>query len=156
MYFKGQRFFIAGMSVSGESCARFLLERGAEVYVYDDVISDKIKAVMAELESIGAHAVTAESCEAASLKCDILVLSPGIPIDNALPVSFRKMGKSIIGEEELAAMFLRAASVAVTGTNGKTTTVTMLEEIFKANGKKCVACGKCSDFCPKKALQLKV
>lgn len=141
MYFKSQKFFVAGMSVSGESSARFLLERGAEVYIYDDVVSDKVQAVMAELSGIGAHIVTADRCEAAVLKCDILVLSPGIPIDNALPVAFRKQGKAIIGEEELAAMFLRATSVAVTGTNGKTTMVTMLNEVLTAAGAHSVACG---------------
>jgi len=141
MYFKSQKFFVAGMSVSGESSARFLLERGADVYIYDDVVNDKVQAVMTELSGLGAHIVTAESCESAALKCDILVLSPGIPIDNALPVSFRKQGKAIIGEEELAAMFLRATAVAVTGTNGKTTTVTMLNEVLNATGAHSVACG---------------
>lgn len=141
MFFKGQRFFIAGMSVSGEGSARFLLERGAEVYVYDDVVSDNIAKVYAELRGFGAHIVTAENCDAAAEKCDILVLSPGIPIDTALPVFFRKRGKAIIGEEELAALYLRATAVAVTGTNGKTTTVSMLNEVINACGQHSVACG---------------
>ncbi len=129
------------MSVSGEGSARFLLERGAEVYVYDDVVSDNIAKVYAELRGLGAHIVTAENCDAAAEKCDILVLSPGIPIDTALPVFFRKRGKAIIGEEELAALYLRATAVAVTGTNGKTTTVSMLNEVINACGQHSVACG---------------
>ena len=141
MYFRNQKFFVAGMSVSGESSARFLLERGAEVYIYDDVVTDKINGIMSELSGLGAHVVTADTLDAATVKCDILVLSPGIPIDNVLPVAFRKQGKSIIGEEELAATFLRAASVAVTGTNGKTTTVSMINEMLTAAGKRSVACG---------------
>ena len=141
MYFRGQKFFVAGMSVSGESSARFLLERGAEVYIYDDVINDKISEVMAELAGLGAHIVTQETCEAATMRCDILVLSPGIPIDNVLPVTFRKQGKAIIGEEELAANYLRATAIAVTGTNGKTTTVTMINEILNAAGMHSAACG---------------
>lgn len=141
MYFKKQKFFVAGISVSGESSARFLLERGAEVYIYDDVITEKVSQVMEELSLIGAHIVTTDGCREATYKCDILVLSPGIPIDTAIPVSFRKQGKLIIGESELAALYLRATAVAVTGTNGKTTTVTMLDEILRANGEKCVACG---------------
>ena len=68
-------------------------------------------------------------------------MSPGIPIDNQLAVSFRKQGKAIIGEEELASLYLRATAVAVTGTNGKTTTVSMLDEVFKNNGKNSVPCG---------------
>lgn len=141
MYFKGQKFFVAGMSVSGESSARFLLERGAEVYVYDDVMSDKISQITAELAEIGAHIVTAEKWESFAAECDVLVLSPGIPIDTPLPIYFRKQGKAIIGEEELASLYLRATAVAVTGTNGKTTTVTMLNEIINSVGEHSVACG---------------
>lgn len=141
MYFRTQKFLVAGISKSGESSARFLLARGAEVYLYDDVISDKISAVISSLEELGAHRVEADGLERAVSLCDVLVLSPGIPIDNSLPVSFRRQGKCIIGEEELGALYLRAAAVAVTGTNGKTTTVSMIHEIFKAAGKNSVLCG---------------
>lgn len=74
MYFKGQKFFVAGMSVSGESSARFLLERGADVYIYDDVVSDKVREVMADLASLGARIVTADACDLAADACDILAL----------------------------------------------------------------------------------
>lgn len=141
MYFRNQKFLVAGISKSGECCARFLLERGAEVYLYDDVVSDNITEVCNELASIGAHVVTAEKYIDATLICDVLVLSPGIPIDNPLPVAFRKQGKAIIGEEELGALFLRATAIAVTGTNGKTTTVSMLNNVLENSGLKSVACG---------------
>lgn len=141
MYFKNQKFLVAGLSKSGESSARFLLDRGAEVYLYDDVISETVSAVCASLEKSGAHVLTASECEDAASKCDVLVLSPGIPIDTALPISFRKQNKAIIGEEELAALYLRATAVAITGTNGKTTTVSMLTDAINACGKRCVACG---------------
>ncbi len=141
MYFKGQKFFIAGISVSGESSARFLLERGATVFVYDDVVSDNIAAVEKQLELLGAHIVQPEKLEEAVNACDILVLSPGIPIDTTLPVLFRRQNKAIIGEEELASLYLRATGIAVTGTNGKTTTVSMLAEAMKAAGCRVSACG---------------
>lgn len=141
MYFKNQKFLVAGLSKSGESSARFLLERGAEVYLYDDVISDNVSAVCLKLEQLGAHVISSEECDEAAINCDVLVLSPGIPIDTALPISFRKQGKAIIGEEELAALYLRATAVAVTGTNGKTTTVSMLNDVLNAAGKHSVACG---------------
>lgn len=141
MYYGNQKFMVAGMSKSGESSARFLLERGAEVYIYDDVVSDNIKSVMDSLVSYGAHPVTAETYERTVNLCDILVLSPGIPIDNPLPVAFRKQGKAIIGEEELGALYLRATAIAVTGTNGKSTTVSMFDCVLQACGKKSTACG---------------
>lgn len=141
MYFKNQKFLVAGMSKSGESSARFLLRRGAEVYVYDDVSSDKIAAVISSLEELGAHNVEPDGLERAENICDVLVLSPGIPIDNSLPVAFRRQGKCIIGEEELGALYLRATGVAVTGTNGKTTTVSMINDILTSCGKHSVLCG---------------
>ena len=141
MYFKNQKFMVAGMSKSGESAARFLIERGAEVYVYDDVVSENISTVMNGLAELGAHIVTAERYVEATNVCDVLVVSPGIPIDNPLPVAFRKQNKAIIGEEELGALYLRATAVAVTGTNGKTTTVSMLNSVLEHCGNKSVACG---------------
>ena len=141
MYFGNQKFLVAGLSRSGEGSAKFLLKRGASVYIYDDIVTDKVAEKIRELQAKGAIAVTSETLNDAVSICDILVLSPGIPIDNPLPVAFRKLGKAIIGEEELAALFLRATAVAVTGTNGKTTTVSMLEQVVKACGKNGVPCG---------------
>lgn len=141
MYYGNQKFLVAGLSRSGEGCAEFLLRRGAAVYIYDDFTSDKISETVEKLRANGAIYVTAETLNDAITVCDILVLSPGIPIDNRLPVAFRKLGKAIIGEEELGAIYLRATAVAVTGTNGKTTTVSMLENALSACGKKCVPCG---------------
>lgn len=141
MYFGNQKFLVAGLSRSGEGCANFLIKRGAKVYIYDDVVSDKVAEVMRKLQTDGATVVTAEGLNEAIAVCDILVLSPGIPIDNPLPVAFRKLNKSIIGEEELAAIYLRATAVAVTGTNGKTTIVSMLAAMIAECGKKGVPCG---------------
>ena len=132
MYYGNQKFLVAGLSRSGEGCANFLLRRGAGVYIYDDVVTDKISELIKSLQAKGAIAVTPENLNDAVSACDVLVLSPGIPIDNALPVAFRKLGKAIIGEEELAATYLRAAAVAVTGTNGKTTTVSMMQSVMEA------------------------
>lgn len=141
MYFKNQNFLVVGMSKSGTSCARFLLKRGARVYIYDDVSCETVNRNMDELELMGAIYVHATMLDSAIEECDVLVLSPGIPIDNAIPVSFRKAGKLIIGEEELASLYLRATAVAVTGTNGKTTTVSMIDKVLNDAGKKSIACG---------------
>lgn len=141
MYFKNQKFLVAGMSKSGTAAAEFLLRRGAVTYLYDDVSGGAVEKNMRTLEEKGAVVVREDSLSAALSECDILVLSPGIPIDHTLPVAFRKAGKRIIGESELGCLFLRAPLFAVTGTNGKTTTVTMLDEIFRAAGEKSVACG---------------
>lgn len=141
MFFKNQKFLVAGVSRSGAASADFLLKRGAKVFLFDDVATESVQQTMRELEERGGVIVPSEGLEEASRACDILVLSPGIPIDHPLPVSFRKQGKRILGEMELAALYLRATAVAVTGTNGKTTTVTQLTEILNASGFAAVACG---------------
>lgn len=141
MFFKKQKFLVAGISRSGVASADFLLKRGAKVFLFDDVDSESVHNAMRELESRGGVIVPQDGLEQASLDCDILVLSPGIPIDHPLPVSFKKQGKRIMGESELDALYLRATAVAVTGTNGKTTTVSELTEILNASGFAAVACG---------------
>ena len=141
MYFKNQKFLVAGMSKSGIAGAEFLLSRGAAVCMYDDVTGGAVRSAMDKLAERGAVPVRAEQLSSAVEECDILVLSPGIPIDHELPVAFRKAGKRIVGESELGCLYLRAALVAVTGTNGKTTTVTMIDEILRAAGLNSIACG---------------
>lgn len=141
MYFKNQKFLVAGLSKSGVAACEFLLARGAQVYAYDDVSEGAVAQTIESLQKRGVVAVSPQELTNAVSVCDVLVISPGIPIDHALPVAFRKKGKRILGESELGSLFLRAPLVAVTGTNGKTTTVTMLEEIFRSAGEKCTACG---------------
>ena len=141
MNYKTQKFLVAGMSRSGAASCDFLLARGASVCIYDDVPGDAVKKRMEELTTKGARILPAEAVASAAEECDVLVLSPGIPIDHELPVFFRKKGKRIIGEAELGCLNLRSPLVAVTGTNGKTTTVTMIDEILRAAGMHSVACG---------------
>lgn len=141
MLFAGQTFLVAGLSRSGVSAAEYLLSRGAKTYLFDDVEDANVSAATASLAEKGGIPVGKEELAEKSARCDVLVLSPGIPIDHPLAVSFKRAGKRIIGESELGALALRCPVVAVTGTNGKTTTVTMIEGILRAAGKRAVACG---------------
>ncbi len=141
MYAKQQIFFVLGLSRSGTAAAKYLLESGATVYVYDDGTGERIEKTLKELEKLGGRRIAKENVMKAPESCDALVLSPGIPIDHPLAVAFRRRGKAVLGEMELAARRTRASIVAVTGTNGKTTTVSMLTEILKAGGMEAVACG---------------
>lgn len=141
MYCATQKFLIAGLSRSGMAAALLLLKHGATVYAFDEGAGDALEKNFKELEDAGGKSVSADELDRVKGECDILVLSPGVPIDHPLPVWFRKAGKRIMGEMELGALFLRAPSVAVTGTNGKTTVAGMIEAIFKAAGKRAVACG---------------
>ncbi len=141
MLYNKQVFLVAGMSRSGIAAGEYLLSRGAKVFVYDDVDDGNVRAAITRLEGLGCASVSKEELPTASQKCDVLVLSPGIPVDHSLPVAFKKAGKRIIGEAELGALEMRCPCVAVTGTNGKTTTVTMLEGILRTSGMNAIACG---------------
>ena len=141
MLFERQSFLVAGLSRSGIASAEYLRSRGAQVYLYDDVDDDAVRKATERLTAIGCTAVPKAELEERTNSCDVLVLSPGIPIDHPLPVAFKRAGKRVLGETELAALAMRCPCIAVTGTNGKTTTVTMLEGILKEGGKNAIACG---------------
>ena len=141
MNVKKQVFLVLGLSRSGEAAAEFLLSRGAKVFLYDDVESDKIREKREGLVKKGAVAVEKEGLNETVGACDGLVLSPGIPIDHPLAVAFKRAKKAVLGETELAARFFHGIAVGVTGTNGKTTTVSMIEKILQDAGVAAQACG---------------
>jgi UDP-N-acetylmuramoylalanine--D-glutamate ligase len=141
MYLKRQSFLVFGLSKSGKAAAKYLLAQGAVVYVYDEIENDRILQTVTELETMGAKKISKDKLENAHVLCDALVLSPGIPIDHPIAVAFKRGGKGVISECELAARRMRNPLIAVTGTNGKTTTVSMLTEILKKGGLNAVACG---------------
>lgn len=141
MYPEKQSFFVLGLSRSGIAAAEYLLKRRAEVFLYDDVENDRVEQALEELKKQGAKGVKKEELSSMYERCDALVLSPGIPIDHPLAVAFKRAGRAVIGETELAARALRAAVVAVTGTNGKTTAVSMIEKILKDGGRGALALG---------------
>ncbi len=141
MYLRKQSFLVLGLSRSGRASAEFLLERGATVYVYDDSTSERVEKTMAALVALGARQANKEDFSKLEECCDALVLSPGIPIDHPLAVNFKRNGRAVIGEAELAVRYLRCPMIAVTGTNGKTTTVSMLTDALNKGGLTAKACG---------------
>ncbi len=151
MFPKQQVFFVLGLSKSGRSATEFLLRNGATTYIYDDIASDRVEQTAAGLVALGARRVNKEDIPRMSEICDGLVLSPGIPIDHPIAVAFRRAGRAVIGEAELAARYLRCPILAVTGTNGKTTVVSMLAETLRKGGFEAKACGNIGapmvDFC---------
>ena len=151
MFPKRQVYFVFGLSRSGRSAAEFLLSKGAITYIYDDATSERMEQTARALESKGAKRVLKEDLPKTSDICDVLVLSPGIPIDHPIALSFKRCGKAVIGEAELAVRYMRCPILAVTGTNGKTTTVSMLTEVLNQGGYLAKSCGNIGvpmiDFC---------
>lgn len=141
MYPKRQSYLVLGLSRSGRAATEYLLSRGAKVYIYDDVVSERVEQTAKALSQSGANVTSKEDLEKTCESCDVLVLSPGIPIDHPIAIAFKRSGKAVVGESELAARNMICPIIAVTGTNGKTTTVTMLTEILKKGGLDAKACG---------------
>lgn len=115
---------------TGVSTARMLAEKGARVVVSDIKKRQHLKEQLQVLKEynidyeLGGHG---EKC----LTCDLLVVSPGVPLDLPFFSQAKEKGIPIISEIELAYQFTEAGIIAITGTNGKTTTTTLLGEILK-------------------------
>lgn len=138
MDLKRQKFLVFGLSKSGVSAAKFLLSRGADVSVYEELESEKIGENKSTLMALGAKILKGEEDKT---KCDVLVLSPGVPINHPLAVEYKKHKRRVIGELELGALFVKTPIIAVTGTNGKTTTCNLLEQMLKEGGVACKLAG---------------
>ncbi len=135
--YRGRTVLVAGAAVAGAAVTRLLLRLGAHVLVADQQESERT----AELQRAGARFVGVPPAVPPAV--DIVVTSPGWRPDHPLLAAAAAAGIDVIGEVELAWQ-LRDPAVpwlAVTGTNGKTTTVLMLECILRAAGLRTVAAG---------------
>ena len=141
MDIKRQKFIVLGVSKSGEAITEFLLKEGGQVFVYDDNEGEKVEKIIGRLCTQGAVAIPKGELMEVAQNADVLVLSPGVPIDHPLAVAFKRAKKAVVGETEIAARVFKGLSLAVTGTNGKTTTVSMVEKILRVGGMNAVACG---------------
>ena len=108
--------------------------RGAQVTVSDTKSPDELRDEMPQLLDQGIVVETGGHGERTFRGQDLIVVSPGVPVDAAPLVQARALGESVIGEIELAAQFLKGPIVAITGSNGKTTTTTLAGEIIAAGG----------------------
>ena len=124
------RALVVGLGRSGKAAAEALVHMGAEVDAYDGT-EDAEKREWAK--SIGA-AISFGDRPAHVKDYDMLVVSPGVPTDKDFIKEAAADGAEVIGELELAYRYGKGRYVAITGTNGKTTTTTLVGEIFKAAG----------------------
>jgi UDP-N-acetylmuramoylalanine--D-glutamate ligase len=134
MELKDKRVLVVGLGKSGVASALFLKAHGARVTVSDTKSGDELRN---EIPSLLDHGITVETGghgERTFRGQDLIVVSPGVPVDAPLLVQARAMGEAVIGEIELAAQFLPGPIVAITGSNGKTTTTTLAGEILAAGG----------------------
>ena len=134
MDIQDKRILVVGLGKSGVASAQFLQARGAKVAVSDSKSPEQLGNEIQALLDSGIAVETGGHGERTFRAQDLIVVSPGVPVD-ALPlVQARLYGVPIIGEIELAARFLQGRIVAITGSNGKTTTTTLTGEILAAAG----------------------
>jgi UDP-N-acetylmuramoylalanine--D-glutamate ligase len=132
MDLKDKRVLVVGLGKSGVASALFLKDRGARVTVSDTKSPDQLREEIPVLLDHGITVETGGHGERTFRGQDLIVVSPGVPVDAAPLVQARASGEPVIGEIELAAQYLPGPIVAITGSNGKTTTTTLAGEILAA------------------------
>jgi len=134
MELKGKKVLVVGLGKSGLAAALFLRHHGAQVTVSDtrsaEALAKDIPALLDEgiMVETGGHGLLTFRRQ------DLIVVSPGVPLDTPELVQVKGFGLPVIGELELAARFLKGRSIAITGSNGKTTTTALVGEILTASG----------------------
>jgi UDP-N-acetylmuramoylalanine--D-glutamate ligase len=134
MELKNKNILVVGLAKTGVACARFLASKGARVTVTDMRNEAQLAGPLGELAGFEISRELGRHDEATFLGSDLIVASPGVPMDLPQLIKAQRSGVEIISEIELASRFIDAPLAAITGTNGKTTTTTLLGAIFKHNG----------------------
>lgn len=132
-----KKAMVLGLARSGIAVSKLMLLRGLEVYACDSKDREAFGGALDELEKMGAKLCLNEKNPENLLEgLDMLVVSPGIPQEHAAIIRAHELGIEVIGEIEYAYRESTGTLLAITGTNGKTTTVTLLGEILKNAGKR--------------------
>ena len=132
MEVKNKKVLVFGLGISGIGAGKILEAHGADVVLYDGnqkLTEEKVRKQLGE--DSNARIVIGEFPEEILENLDMTVLSPGVPTDLPVIEKMRKQGVTVIGEVELAYQYGKGDVLAITGTNGKTTTTTLLGEIMK-------------------------
>jgi UDP-N-acetylmuramoylalanine--D-glutamate ligase len=141
MEVKGKRVLVVGLGKSGVASALFLESRGARVTVSDAKSEEQLRSEIPALLDRGITVETGKHGERTFRDQDLIVVSPGVPGDVSALQHARRLGIPVIGEIELTARFLQGNIVAITGSNGKTTTTTLTGEIIASGGRKTLVGG---------------
>jgi UDP-N-acetylmuramoylalanine--D-glutamate ligase len=134
MELNDKRVLVVGLGKSGVASALFLKAHGAQVTVSDTKSGDELRNEIPVLLDHGITVETGGHGDRTFRGQDLIVVSPGVPVDAPPLAQARALGEVVIGEIELAAQFLPGPIVAITGSNGKTTTTTLTGEILTAAG----------------------
>lgn len=131
---------VIGAARSGVAAAKLLQQQGAAVFVSDQQPESKLASHIPQLTSMGIAFETGGHTDRA-YDCSLMVISPGVPSDAPVVLEAQRRGIKVVSELELASWFCKAPIVAITGSNGKTTTATLLGRILFDAKKKHVVAG---------------
>ena len=138
----GKQVAVLGLGRSGYAAAKLLVLHGAHVVILDDKSPEKLQAWIEKAQGLSrTRLVLGGGGRAEVSTSDLVVTSPGVPLGHPLLEEAREKGIPIVGEMELAYGYCAATVAAITGTNGKTTTTTLLTEMIRQGGRKALACG---------------
>jgi UDP-N-acetylmuramoylalanine--D-glutamate ligase len=140
--YKNQDVAVLGAGLSGSAAAHLLVAEGSNVTVLDSADEKNLlKSTIDDLRARGVRVICGPAADADSGKYDLVVLSPGIDPDSALARNFSARNIETLGELELGFRASELPMIAVTGTNGKTTTTELLAQMLNACGQRTIACG---------------
>lgn len=132
----GTKVTVVGLARSGVAVARLLAEVGAFVTVADRKDQTELRQRLQELDGVSVTVRAGQNYESAIDEADLVVISPGIPSRLEVLERARRRGVKVLGELEMASRFVEAPILAVTGTNGKSTTVTLIGQMLEKAGKR--------------------
>ncbi|MFK5921968.1 MAG: UDP-N-acetylmuramoyl-L-alanine--D-glutamate ligase [Verrucomicrobiota bacterium] len=138
---QGKKIAVLGGGASGIAAARLALAGGALVCIFDTAEAERFFDTREDLRVVGIEMCCGSEALKAPEDVDLIVVSPGIDRETDLVKSFLATGASMISEIEFAFQRDERPVVAITGTNGKTTTTELLTHLLNANGKRAVAAG---------------
>jgi UDP-N-acetylmuramoylalanine--D-glutamate ligase len=131
---RNKRVLVVGLARTGVATALFCAARGARVTATDTRGESELGAAVAELRRAGVGLELAGHRQELIREAELIIPSPGVPADAPLLQSARSKGLTIWSEIELASRFLKGRLIGITGSNGKTTTTSLIEHILKNAG----------------------
>jgi UDP-N-acetylmuramoylalanine--D-glutamate ligase len=134
MDFAGKRATIIGLAREGTALARFLAEQGAIVTVSDLKKEEELQENITKLEGLPIRFVLGGHPGEVLNHTDVLFLSPGVPLEAPIVVEAKRRGIPISSETNLFTALCRAPIIGITGSSGKTTTVSLVGQMLKASG----------------------
>ncbi|MFZ7120416.1 MAG: UDP-N-acetylmuramoyl-L-alanine--D-glutamate ligase [Eubacteriaceae bacterium] len=145
-----KKYLIIGCARSGVAVANFLLAKGKKVILSDNKDYDDVVSSFPEIINLGYNKdiifdFGGQPNEIILEQVEEIIVSPGVPLDLPIIKKAEKMKIKIISEIELAYRYINAPIIAITGTNGKTTTTTLTGEIYKNSGRKTYVVGNIGD-----------